>query len=64
MTPTNTPSMGVAVQVTCPHCGGTGTVADWIGLEMKRVEVECDSCCGTGFIHSIPALTPKDKTNV
>lgn len=32
----------------CKWCGGTGTEADYIGLEMKCVEVECSACNGTG----------------
>lgn len=32
----------------CRSCNGRGTTADYIGLEMKPVEVECDRCSGTG----------------
>lgn len=32
----------------CKVCRGTGTVADYIGLEMKCVEVDCEVCHGTG----------------
>ena len=32
----------------CPDCHGTGGEADYVGLEMKCVEVECSRCHGTG----------------
>jgi DnaJ-class molecular chaperone len=35
--------------VKCPDCRGKGTTADYVGLEMKPVEVECDRCNGTGI---------------
>lgn len=34
----------------CPMCDGSGVVADYIGLEMKPVGVECDRCNGTGKV--------------
>lgn len=33
----------------CPHCNGQGTEADYIGLEMDCVEIECPACYGTGL---------------
>jgi hypothetical protein len=32
----------------CSECRGTGTTADYVGLEMRCVEVECGTCNGTG----------------
>lgn len=32
----------------CRDCKGTGLVADYVGLEMKPIGVECESCGGTG----------------
>ena len=32
----------------CKHCYGRGTQADYMGLEMRCVEVECPDCNGTG----------------
>ena len=32
----------------CTLCDGRGTVPDWIGLEMKCIEVDCEKCHGTG----------------
>ncbi len=32
----------------CPSCGGRGEVADYVGLEMKPVAVDCEVCHGTG----------------
>ena len=34
----------------CPECRGTGTVADYVGLEMRCVEAECGHCNGKGII--------------
>lgn len=32
----------------CRGCGGTGQEADYVGLEMKPVAVDCDHCGGSG----------------
>ena len=32
----------------CRNCGGRGIEADYVGLEMRCVEVECSFCRGTG----------------
>lgn len=34
----------------CPNCLGKGTEADYVGLDMRSVEVECGTCRGTGKI--------------
>ena len=34
----------------CPSCKGNGTQADYVGLEMRCVAVECDRCKGTGEV--------------
>lgn len=36
--------------MNCPNCNGRGTEADYVGLEMKCVEVECSKCNGTGVV--------------
>lgn len=33
----------------CKHCRGNGTTADYVGLEMRPIETECDACKGTGI---------------
>lgn len=37
----------------CKWCRGTGMVADYVGLEMTPVGVECDHCNGTGHVRSL-----------
>ncbi len=32
----------------CRRCKGTGTEADYAGLDMRCVEVACSTCAGTG----------------
>lgn len=34
----------------CPECNGKGEVADYVGLEMRPVGVECPTCGGTGCL--------------
>lgn len=34
--------------IKCEACNGRGEVADYVGLEMKCVGVECWNCRGTG----------------
>lgn len=34
----------------CKQCGGTGEIAEYVGLEMRCVAVECDACGGTGRV--------------
>lgn len=47
---------------TCRQCGGTGLIADYTGLEMKCVGVECDACGGTGELQKRQA--PPDLAEV
>lgn len=37
----------------CPHCRGTGTEADYEGLEMKPVATDCSFCYGTGLLNKL-----------
>lgn len=39
-------ALGLAL--TCPACNGKGEVADYVGLEMRCIGVECPDCGGTG----------------
>jgi hypothetical protein len=32
----------------CNRCGGEGSEADYYGLKMEPVEIECSACNGTG----------------
>lgn len=41
----------------CRSCDGKGYEADYIGLEMKCVQVNCPDCKGTGRV-----MLPKDGT--
>lgn len=34
----------------CKACDGRGSEADYVGLEMKCVEVDCSFCNGTGWV--------------
>jgi len=37
-----------ALAQPCPACKGKGTEADYVGLEMRCVEVDCSTCGGSG----------------
>lgn len=39
----------------CKYCHGEGVVADYVGLHMSCVAVECDRCKGTGHASVTPA---------
>lgn len=43
------PSGNTGELAVCRECNGRGTSADYVGLEMRCVEVECPSCSGTGL---------------
>lgn len=38
----------------CPFCKGRGTEVDYVGLEMRPVEIECCHCKGNGTIKASP----------
>lgn len=39
-----------ALSEPCSTCNGSGTEADYVGLDMRCVEVECSRCNGKGVI--------------
>lgn len=56
---TDSPSNPQSTKV-CPSCEGQGQIADYVGLEMHCVGVDCDRCKGTGRIAVQPALTEEE----